>query len=158
MQTIGLLRLVRRQVVLKSNRIFIATMNDLSKLTRIQVLTICVFVIIKFNRPAVLRSETPDIIKTVFLSLPNFIEGFIGVLILTGLFLYINHKWIRKFSHLKVYILAMALAGVYVITQELRIHNLGGNNVYDPNDVLFSILGLALGGWVIYKIKPTITS
>lgn len=29
-----------------------------------------------------------------------------------------------------------------MLTQEFELHNLGGNNVYDPNDVAASIIGL----------------
>ena len=32
----------------------------------------------------------------------------------------------------------------YVLSQELKLHNVGGNNVYDPNDVAASILGLVV--------------
>jgi hypothetical protein len=48
-------------------------------------------------------------------------------------------------QNLILYLLAVTFAGIYVITQELKIHNLGGQNIYDPNDVVFSILGLIIG-------------
>ena len=36
-----------------------------------------------------------------------------------------------------------------MLTQELKFHNLGGNNVYDPWDLLFSVAGLASMGIVL---------
>lgn len=52
--------------------------------------------------------------------------------------------------------MAVILAGIYVITQELKVHNLGGNNVFDPNDVVFSCIGLLIGYMIIIRIKPQI--
>ena len=43
------------------------------------------------------------------------------------------------------------MATIYVISQELKFHNLGGNNVYDPYDLIASITGL-IGTFVVIQI------
>jgi hypothetical protein len=40
--------------------------------------------------------------------------------------------------------MATLIAGTYVLAQEFKLHSVGGNNVYDFNDVLASILGLVV--------------
>ena len=49
-----------------------------------------------------------------------------------------------------IHILAVVLASIYVISQELKFHNLGGNNIYDPNDLIASIIGL-IGTFIIVE-------
>jgi hypothetical protein len=138
---------------------FTLVMKDLLTLTRIQGAAVIAFIIFKIVRPSILDSNAHQYFKTISLSLPNFFEGFIGTLLLTSIFLYINHKWIpngKKLLQWKIYTLATGVASIYVLTQEFKIHNLGGNNVYDFNDVIFSILGLSLSYLVIYRIQPSI--
>ena len=92
--------------------------------------------------------------KLFLLSFPNLCEGIIGVLTLTGIGIYLNtYLNIPKYF---IYILAVVLATIYVTTQELKIHNLGGNNVYDPNDLIFSAVGLFIGTMIIFLLQPTI--
>jgi len=43
-----------------------------------------------------------------------------------------------------IHILAVSIAAIYVISQELKFHNLGGNNVYDLYDVIASLIGLVI--------------
>ncbi|MEZ5288410.1 MAG: hypothetical protein R2712_27110 [Vicinamibacterales bacterium] len=43
-----------------------------------------------------------------------------------------------------IYLLSVAITGAYVVLQEVKVHNLGGRNVYDPNDVVASIIGLVM--------------
>ncbi|GAA0724756.1 hypothetical protein GCM10009430_29500 [Aquimarina litoralis] len=134
-------------------------MTDLLKLARIQTILVFLFIILKFIRPTVLNSSTYNWIKIVLLSLPNFFEAIIGTFLLTGIGLYINFRILpekTKISIYKLYVLATILAGVYVITQELKIHNLGGNNVYDINDIIFSFIGLIVGYFMIRRIQPKI--
>ena len=52
--------------------------------------------------------------------------------------------------------LATAAAAVYVILQEFKIHNLGGENVYDPYDVVFSVIGLITAYLILHTLKPRI--
>ncbi len=129
-------------------------MEDVRKMARWQLLTIVVFALAKAIRPNVLESQAPAFVKLFLLSFPNFCEAIVGILTLTMLGLYANRR--LKWPHSSIYIAAVVLAAIYVITQECKIHNLGGNNIYDPNDVIFSIAGLCLGIVLIYRMKPTI--
>lgn len=136
-------------------------MTDLLKLARIQIMLVFLFIILKFIRPTILNGSTYNWVKIMFLSLPNFFEAIIGTFLLTGISLYINFRILPekiKISINKLYILATILAGVYVIAQELKIHNLGGNNVYDINDIIFSFIGLITGYFMIRRIQPKIYS
>lgn len=129
-------------------------MEDLRKMARWQLLTIVVFAFAKAIRPGVLKSQAPELVKLFLLSFPNFCEAIVGILTLTMLGLHANRR--LKWPNNSIYIAAVVLAAIYVITQEFKIHNLGGNNIYDPNDVLFSITGLCLGFVLIYSMKPKI--
>ena len=76
-------------------------------------------------------------------SLPNFVEAIIGTVLIAGIGLVVQARFFSKAVKVRTtYTLAALLAGVYVITQELNLHSLGGANVYDPFDVGASILGL----------------
>lgn len=129
-------------------------MEDIRKMARWQLLTIVVFALAKAVRPSVLESQAPELVKLFLLSFPNFCEAIVGILTLTMLGLYANRR--LKWPNNSIYIAAVVLAAIYVISQEFKIHNLGGNNIYDPNDVLFSITGLCLGFALIYRMKPQI--
>ena len=133
-------------------------MTDIMKLARVELIIIPIFIFFKFIRPSVLKSESPEIFKIALLSLPNFFEAIIGTLTLTGIGLVVNDKLNKKYQIRPrlIYILAVTLAGIYVSTQELKIHNLGGNNVYDVNDLIFSFIGLIIGYWIVFRIKPII--
>ncbi len=48
------------------------------------------------------------------------------------------------------------LASIYVISQELKIHNLGGNNFYALFDLVASVIRLAVGCWIVFLIRPLI--
>ncbi len=100
-----------------------------------------------FVRPFVLENDYPDILQIIVLSLPNFTEAVMGTLLLTGILLQLRHFFGDNLKSLKttyVYLIALILASVYVISQEFTLHNIGGNNVYDPYDLVASILGLTL--------------
>ncbi|WGD33984.1 hypothetical protein [Olleya sp. YS] len=133
-------------------------MIDIMKLARVELIIIPIFIFLKLIRPSVLDSESPEFFKIALLSFPNFFEAIIGTLTLTGLGLIVNDKLNRRYQirTRSIYILAVILAGIYVLTQELKIHNLGGNNVFDINDLIFSFVGLIIGYWIVLKIKPNI--
>ena len=135
-------------------------MKDILKLARIQLLIIPIFIFFKLIRPSVLNSSSPEVFKMILLSLPNFFEGIIGILILTGIGLLLNNKLNKKLQLGigTVYKLAVVLAGIYTITQELNIHSLGGKNIIDTNDIIFSVIGLVVGYGIILYIKPRIYS
>ena len=113
-------------------------MDDIRNLARIQLGVIVLFAFFKFIRPSVLKGTSAQWIKTTLLSLPNFFEGIIGVIVLTTIGLVIHQRIedrLKKRLDIRiVYFIALLLSGIYVISQELKIHNLGGNNVYDKND------------------------
>ncbi len=135
-------------------------MRAILKLARIQIAIIVLFVLLKFVRPSVLEGNFPEWTKTMLLSLPNFFEGIIGVLMLTGIGLYLNHKLLGLKKQIKanlIYTFALIAAAIYVISQEYKVHNLGGNNVYDQNDVLFSVVGLGIGYVIVRITKPVVT-
>lgn len=132
--------------------------KDIMKLARVELIIIPIFIFFKVIRPSVLKSSSPAFFKLVLLSLPNFFEAIIGTLTLTGIGLLINDR-LRERHQIRpklIYLLAVVLAGIYVSTQELKIHNLGGNNVFDRNDLLFSFIGLIIGYWIVLRIKPII--
>ena len=130
------------------------------KLARVELIIIPLFIFFKFIRPRVLTNTSPEFLKITLFSLPNFFEAVIGSLTLTGIGLIINDRLNKKHQIRPkfIYKLAVILAGIYVSTQELKIHNLGGNNVFDKNDLIFSFIGLIIGYWIILRIKPRIVN
>jgi len=95
-------------------------------------------------RPWVIDQDKSDFLKIIVFSLPNFIEAIVGTFLITGIvsYLRIKNHFMRKWKDLFIYLSASLMAGVYVILQELKIHNLGGRNTYDPNDLYASIIGI----------------
>lgn len=137
-------------------------MSDILKLARIQIFTIVLFAICKiWLRPFVLNRDFHVAFDITVLSLPNFFEGIVGVLSLTYIGLYVNSRFVQKvekrIGEQRIYLLATLIAAIFVLTQEFKIHNLGGNNVYDPYDVLFSIIGLVVGWFIVLKLQPKAT-
>ncbi len=115
---------------------------------------ILVFILNKlYLRPWILKHDVPDIFLIVTYSIPNLIEAIIGTLILTGILLQTRQYFNQKFGSLKdihIHVLAVSIASIYVISQEVKFHNLGGNNVYDPYDLIASIVGL-IGTFVVIQ-------
>lgn len=130
--------------------------EDIRKLAGIELIIIVVFIFFKAIRSSVLATDAPAFFKLFLLSFPNFCEAIVGILTLTMLGLYLSRG--RGIKTNLIYIAATILAAIYVITQEFKIHNLGGKNIYDPNDVIFSLVGLAVGFILVYRIKPTLKS
>lgn len=125
------------------------------KLIRTLFLVVFVFIILKSFRPQILSWSDNNILKTFLYSFPNLAEAVSGVLILTCILLYffriLNNR--KSPQDLILYLCAALLAGIYVITQELKIHNLGGKNIYDPNDLVFSIIGIVTGFCLVLIIS-----
>jgi hypothetical protein len=113
------------------------------------------FVLNRFYvRPFVLENDFPDIFPIVVLSLPNFCEAVMGTLLLTGILLQMRQilgDKLKPFKTTYVFSTALMLASIYVISQEFKLHNIGGNNVYDPYDLVASIIGLTLTYMIIRK-------
>ena len=106
------------------------------------------FILNKFYlRPFVLENDYPYIFQIVVLSLPNFSETVMGMIIVTGILLQLRQLFGDKsnpFKNTYVYLTTLILVSIYVISQELKLHNIGGNNVYDPFDLTASVIGLIL--------------
>lgn len=85
--------------------------NDLMKLARIELFIIPIFILFKFIRPKVLESASPEILKIIILSIPNFFEAIIGTLTLTGVFLFLKDqlKIKRQISPKLIYIMLFCL-------------------------------------------------
>lgn len=133
-------------------------MQDILKLARIQIYLTIVFLFFKLIRPSVVQRASPEFLKIMVLSLPNFFQAVTGVFVLTGLGLLINDKFNKKYaiSPTIIYLSAVILAGIFVITQELNIYNLRGNNTSDPNDIIFSCIGLVVAYGMVWYIQPRI--
>ena len=112
------------------------------------VVAILIFFLNKFLlRPWVLENETSEFFQIIVLSIPNLIEAIIGTLLLTGIILQLKYRFNKKIGYIKdehIYLLAVSLASIYSVSQEFKFHNLGGNNVYDPYDVIASLIGLGM--------------
>lgn len=116
------------------------------------------FVLKLWFRPWIREQEGIDFLNLMANSFPNYVEAYLGTFTIAG-FLIIgrlkNYSWVKNLSDITIYTLSTILATIYVITQEMKFHNLGGANIYDPNDVIASIIGLVLifGMLNIYGIK-----
>lgn len=75
------------------------------------------------------------------------------MLILTAILLYLRQPFAntRDIKDSAIYVLVLILSALYVIPQELKFHNLGGNNVYDPYDLIASIIGLLMTFTILKK-------
>jgi hypothetical protein len=108
--------------------------------------SIFVFILNKlYLRPWLLQNISHDFLLIVAYSIPNLIEAIIGTLILTGILLQTRQYFKEQIGFIKdtyIYQIAVIIAAIYVISQELKFHNLGGNNVYDLYDLVASIIGL----------------
>ena len=118
-------------------------------------IAISVFIINKlYFRSWVLKNDLPEFIRIATYSIPNLIEALILTLVLTGILLQIRLNFKKKFGSIKIlsiYLLASGIAAVYVISQELKFHNIGGNNVSDTYDLVASVIGL-IGTFVILQV------
>jgi len=133
----------------------------------IRILYLIVFFLFFLNkfqfRPWVLTNQTPYFLKVLVWSFPNFAEAVLGSTLITALLSILKIKWFPNAKSLKepyIYLLSILLAGIFVLTQEVKWHNLGGRNVYDPNDFIASILGLLfmLGVFLNYGFRTNTRS
>lgn len=128
-----------------------ARLNDLTVrgvTWNVYLINMGIFFLLKlWFRPWLGNQEGLELLKTISNSLPNFLEAYVGVFCVSGLFLLAkikNYSWVRNLSEKWVYVISTILAAIFVITQEMKFHNLGGRNIYDPNDVVASVIGLIL--------------
>ena len=134
-------------------------MRSIRKLAGVQLIVLIPFIFFKAIRSSVIVDGTASWIKIFLYSFPNFCEAIVGTMTICGLGLIANRRFLKphhQLSNNTVYILAIFLAAIYVILQEFKVHNLGGNNVYDPNDVIFSLIGLGVAYLILLWLKPNI--
>lgn len=101
----------------------------------------------KWIRPWVWDNDFHPIWEIVVNSFPNFLEALVGTILLTSFSFRIRERYpqyLGRWKDAHLFLLVGVVAAVYVITQEFKIHNIGGNNVYDPYDVGASVIGLVL--------------
>ena len=132
-------------------------LSDIRKLIRIEFAVIILFIVFKSIRPTILEKNFPEFVDLFLLSFPNFCEALAGTMVVSALGLIANGRLLNPHKRIKepwIYIGSVLFAAIYVILQEFKIHNLGGENVYDPMDVLFSIAGLITAAIVLFVMKP----
>lgn len=105
-------------------------------------------------RPKVLEYFPDSYLALFLLSYPNFVEAVIGSVSIVVILFLLRFRFPKQLKSLKnktLYIISISVAAVFVITQELKIHNLGGENVYDANDVIASGIGLLVMLFILLK-------
>lgn len=96
-------------------------------------------------RPWVLDNVDGGPATVLVNSLPNLIEAIIGTIDVALILLIIVRRNLRlkhRIGHTTMYVVATVIAGLFVISAELNWIHFRGPNVYDPNDIVASILGL----------------
>ena len=128
--------------------------KDIRVLIRIVMIVVILFILNKiYIRPIIIAGEYPSIMKIFVLSIPNFYEAVCGSFMLTVLGITLNMKVIpqaKRISENSILSIAITFSSIYVITQELKIHNIGGRNVYDPYDLIFSIAGISVSAFFLF--------
>lgn len=136
-------------------------MNDVKTNLRIMLVVVLIFICNKFYlRSYVLENDFPEFLDIFVLSIPNLCEAILGGLLLTNIGLFAKHKFLNAPSNITenhIYLFAVLVTAMYVLFQEFKIHNLGGNNVHDPFDVLFSVIGLLIVSFILWYLKPAIS-
>jgi len=130
--------------------------QNIRKLIRIQFVVIFLFMVLKASRKSIINSFDNEYLTIFLYSFPNFAEAIVGTFVVCGIMLYSKTK-VKFLFHLPsnaTYLVATLFAAVYVILQEMKIHNLGGENIYDPYDIAFSIIGLFTAYLILLFIKP----
>jgi uncharacterized membrane protein YuzA (DUF378 family) len=112
--------------------------------------------VLKASRKSIINSFDNEYLTIFLYSFPNFAEAIVGTFVVCGIMLYSKAKvkFLFHFPSNATYLIATLLAAVYVILQEMKIHNLGGENIYDPYDIAFSIIGLFTAYLILLLIKP----
>ena len=114
------------------------------------------FVIVKGGlRRLAAGREVPGWIEVTLYSFPNTAEAVIGMTTVVGLLFVARSAARPRFDGVPdrgLYALGAILTGLYVISQELKLHHIGGDNVYDPYDVAASVVGLGITLAVFWRV------
>ena len=100
-----------------------------------------------FVRTWVLQSYDSGIFVIVVNSFPNFLEAIIGSISLSGLGLLFKNRgaeWSPEKETTAFFNWVTIVATIYVITQELNWYSITRENIFDPYDIVASILGLLI--------------
>ena len=98
-------------------------------------------------RPWVLENAVNGPVTVVVNSLPNLVEAIVGTILIAGILLDIWRRVGGPRFYLDcttIYAVATVIAGLFVILSEVNWIRFRGPNVYDPNDLAASVLGLFL--------------
>ena len=91
------------------------------------VVMVLAFIVNKFYlRPFVLDNHYGNPWESFVLSMPNMCEAIVGPLFLSNVALVLVDKNIIRPKYKLIFSAVLLLSAVYVILQELKIHNLGG--------------------------------
>tara|TARA_R110000868_G_scaffold304437_7_gene565042 strand:+ start:12473 stop:12973 length:501 start_codon:yes stop_codon:yes gene_type:complete len=107
-------------------------------------------------RPWAISTIPDSFFTTALFSYPNFAEAVLGLSSVSTI-LFVFRNWCRErfdrnlFQDEFLYLISGFLSAVFVITQELKIHDLGGENIYDINDIYASCIGLIFTLSLLFK-------
>jgi len=96
-------------------------------------------------RPWVLENMDGGISTIMVNSLPNLVEAIIGTIDVAIVLCMIvrSNAWLKpRVTNSKIYVAATTIAGILVIASEMNWIRFRGPNVYDPMDIVASVLGL----------------
>ena len=122
-------------------------------LIRLYLGALAFFVVNKFViRALTADAAVPGWLEVVTLSSPNLVEAIVGTTNVAVLLLlarrHLGQRW-AAVSDSAVYTTAALLAATFVLTQEFKLHDLGGRNVYDPLDAVASGIGV-VAMWLLF--------
>lgn len=96
-------------------------------------------------RPVTSDASVPRWLEVLIYSSPNLVEAVVGMTTVAVLLLLARRRVGRGWSWASdsvIYGLSALLAGSYVLSQEFKLHDLGGRNVFDPLDAAASAVGV----------------
>ncbi|MEP1307662.1 MAG: hypothetical protein ABJK11_10060 [Balneola sp.] len=131
---------------IESKKIYLSDLKVRGATWNLYWINFLLFFVLKiWFRPWVREQEGFEFLKIFANSFPNFVEAYLGTFTIASLMLLgkiLDYSWFKNLSNRVIYLASTMLAAIFVITQEMKIHNLGGENIYDFNDVVASVIGL----------------
>ncbi len=109
-------------------------------------IVMAVFILIKGVFRPHYKDSSSEIVQLILFSFPNFAEAYIGTFTISAILVIGRIKGFSMLKSLKdrtIYYISVTLAAIYVISQELNLHSIGGENITDINDIISSVLGLS---------------
>ena len=119
------------------------------------VVTFVAFFVVKgLLRPWVLERDSSSFLVIFVNSFPNLAEAILGTIVLAGIAVALRVNFPKLLGGLEdrwLFTAVCLVAGVYVVSQELGFHDLGGRNVTDPYDVAASVIGVVLMNVLLWR-------